>query len=257
MNSLRQLARQYDVKMPPHVTKIALAQLLECKGIDTSQYMATVARGRNSSPKLRTRSPAPKARAAPKARVAPKEKAAPKAKAAPGWEFLAQGRDGSVYVKGTEIKKVFTSSKKAALENKFTRLMTGSGVTPEIISYDGNCTLIMTKVDGVSISKYMAGLGKGTQAPLRVQRSFIEMLQKISEHDINPNDNNLENFLVDAVKGKVWRIDLGGAKIDTTHKILDCFSLASKIYTKFPLVIEFLQATMWVPDVWRAKFGYA
>lgn len=253
MNDLRRLARENNVKMPRAVTKVALTSLLQQAGV---LPMA-------SSPKA-------VAPATPKAKVARKKPAAapkkPKRTATPpkpkpsnnmdGWTYLTAGRDGSIYIKDDQIMKVFTARTKAAKEAKFTSAMKGSGVVPEVYSFQ-DMTLIMQKVNGVDLQSYMKGL-RGAPAPSPVQNSLIETLRTLDEYGINPNDSNLQNFIVDESISKVWRIDLGDAKTDRNHTMLkNAFILASKIYKSFPLVIQWLEPYMDLPNQqWRSVFGY-
>jgi predicted Ser/Thr protein kinase len=240
MNRLRQLARENDVKLPQHVTKLELARILENEGIDMSHT-------EEHSPQTQRHQKSP----------VKKSSLTKKSSSGPGtWKFVAQGRDGTVHMKGQYVRKTFASAKKAALEDKYTRIMSGSGVAPEIVSYDGDRTLIMTKVSGVDLITYMSQLGN-KEAPPKVQQSFIHALQQLDAYQVNPNDNNPANWMVDASSGKVWRIDFGAAKVDKTHNALTNFYvLASKIYKRFPLVIKWIEPYMWVPPVWKSKFGY-
>jgi predicted Ser/Thr protein kinase len=242
MNRLRQLARENHVKLPQHVTKLELARILESEGIDISH----------------TEEPPPRTQRQPKspAKKSSSTKQSSSSSEPGTWRFIAQGRDGTVHMKGQYVRKTFASAKKAALEDKYTRIMSGSGVAPEIVSYDGDRTLIMTKVSGVDLTTYMSQLGN-KEAPAKVQQSFIHALQQLDAYQVNPNDNNPANWMVDASSGKVWRIDFGAAKVDKTHNALTNFYvLASKIYKRFPSVIKWIEPYMWVPPVWKSKFGY-
>ncbi|KAG5186415.1 hypothetical protein JKP88DRAFT_241024 [Tribonema minus] len=130
----------------------------------------------------------------------------------------------------------------------------GTGIAPRFISYDGNLTLDMAFVQAQTLREYVAKM-QDKIASDAMQTSFINVFETLRGMQVDPNDNNLGNFLVDTHAQKVYRIDFSDFKRRAAPYP---FVLLSKVYKVFPRVAiawrQHLQAEI-TPE-WRHRLGY-
>jgi hypothetical protein len=278
---LVEIARSLNVKIPQHCKKVQLEDILSKRGLIQGRDAESAKPAR--SPKALPRAPSPKApqraskasnrasRASPRASAVSPNTATPSPRRTPkaalpktpgskrshageGWTLISEGRDGAAYVKGTVVRKVFTARRKAQKEAQCLQILQGTGIAPRFISYDGNLTLDMAFVQAQTLREYVAKM-QDKIASDAIQTSFINVFETLRGMQVDPNDNNLGNFLVDTHAQKVYRIDFSDFKRRAAPYP---FVLLSKVYKVFPRVAvawrQHLQAEI-TPE-WRHRLGY-
>lgn len=151
------------------------------------------------------------------------------------WLEVQGGTDGRVFMQGSTVKKVFYHAASADTEEVYLKRMHTSGCTPNFIARDGN-VITMSKVPGISLKDYLARVPCALQL---VQQAFLEMETSLRTRSVDPQDHSLQNYIVDAVGSKVYRIDFGKASdMDESSQGSVLAGTALKIADHFPGVIE-------------------
>lgn len=157
---------------------------------------------------------------------------------------MSEGRDGAAYHKGAVVRKVFSAKGKAAKEAECLQILDASGIAPHFISYDGDVTVDMAFVKGVTLHKYISDLKqRRQQASEAIQNSFLRVIETLRALRVDPNDDNPRNYMVDVDAQKVYRIDFSAYKKRAAPYN---FVFLMKYYDVLPLV-----AIAWKPHCWK------
>ena len=174
------------------------------------------------------------------------------------WVKITEGRDGAIFQKGNIIRKKFNSEKKAIKESTFLQILSGTGISPDFISQVG-VDVTMEKSPGVTLDIYVSKMKKlGKTASKEIDVGLINIVNVLERMEVNPNDNNLLNYIVDETSDSIKRIDFGAGKRKPAHRT-NYVLLMQKIHSVFPMFVEHM-----IPHVesiyprfnpWREIFG--